>query len=234
MTDLIISDRLFKQCLVGLLVAALGFLYIGQYTDLDLRLADWMYDFDRKAFQWNGRWLADTFMHHWLKYLFIALGVALTALFCVDTLPSLRRLPAATRRKLAVVVIACIMVPVVVSLLKSRSALHCPYEIDRYGGSAPFVRLLEHVPAGLPAGHCFPAGHASGGLWLAAFAVFWLPQRPRRAAAVFALGLLPGLAMGWAQQLRGAHFLTHTLWSVWIASILILLIARILPSVWKN
>ncbi|WP_374709539.1 hypothetical protein [Massilia scottii] len=43
------------------------------------------------------------------------------------------------------------------------------------------------------------------------------------------LGL--GFALGWVQQLRGAHFLTHTLWSMWwtclIVSILyVLLIDR--------
>ena len=25
-----------------------------------------------------------------------------------------------------------------------------------------------------------------------------------------------GLLLGWAQQLRGAHYLSHTLWSAWI------------------
>ena len=35
--------------------------------------------------------------------------------------------------------------------------------------------------------------------------------------------LLFGLGVGWVQQLRGAHFLTHTLWSGWIACALVLL-----------
>jgi len=29
--------------------------------------------------------------------------------------------------------------------------------------------------------------------------------------------MLLGAALGWIQQMRGAHFLTHTLWSMWIA-----------------
>lgn len=64
----------------------------------------------------------------------------------------------------------------------------------------------------MPAG-----GHASSALWLLGLAVFWLPRRPRMAAAVGGAMLLFGLAVGWMQQLRGAHFLTHTLWSMWVA-----------------
>jgi membrane-associated PAP2 superfamily phosphatase len=109
-------------------------------------------------------------------------------------------------------------VPLAIGLWKARSALHCPWDVDRYGGAAPYLRLLDGVPAGWSNGACFPAGHASSALWLAAFCVWWLPQAPRKAAAVFAAGLAAGFALGWVQQLRGAHFLSHTLWSVWTAA----------------
>lgn len=58
-------------------------------------------------------------------------------------------------------------------------------------------------------------------LWLIACAVFWLPHNPRTAAGVAAAGMAVGIAMGWMQQLRGAHFLTHTLWSVWVAVLVV-------------
>ena len=31
-----------------------------------------------------------------------------------------------------------------------------------------------------------------------------------------------GAASGWLQQMRGAHFLTHTLWSMWISCAIVL------------
>jgi membrane-associated PAP2 superfamily phosphatase len=127
-----------------------------------------------------------------------------------------------------VVAASAITVPLAVSLLKSQSIHHCPWDLQRYGGFALYLRLFDKLPAGAVAGHCFPAGHASSGLWLAAFAVFWLPERPRMAAIVFALGLVPGLLMGWMQQMRGAHFLSHTLWSAWIATLVFVLTARFL------
>ena len=64
--------------------------------------------------------------------------------------------------------------------------------------------LLDSVPAGIELGGCFPAGHASSALWLAGLCVWWLPRRPRMAAAVFAAGLAAGFALGWVQQMRGA------------------------------
>ncbi|UUZ57577.1 hypothetical protein LP419_13670 [Massilia sp. H-1] len=33
--------------------------------------------------------------------------------------------------------------------------------------------------------------------------------------------------IGWIQQLRGAHFLTHTLWSMWIACALVITVWRV-------
>jgi len=77
------------------------------------------------------------------------------------------------------------------------------------------------------AGHCLPGGHASSALWLIALAAFWWPHRPRAAMAVGAAMLLLGGWVGWMQQLRGAHFLTHTLWSAWIACALVFAIYMI-------
>src|SRR5690606_5169625 len=90
-----------------------------------------------------------------------------------------------------------------------------------YGGDAPFLRLLDSVPTGFDIGHCFPAGHATVGLWLAALCVFWLPHKPRAALTAFCAGLGVGLLLGWVQQMRGAHFLFHTLWSAWLTCLII-------------
>lgn len=47
--------------------------------------------------------------------------------------------------------------------------------------------------------------------------LIWLPNRPRVAALVGGVTLSLGFTLGWFQQMRGAHFLSHTLWSIWIA-----------------
>ncbi|MGH8807988.1 MAG: hypothetical protein ACREX0_08935, partial [Noviherbaspirillum sp.] len=130
----IMPDRLFRHALIVLFLCALALLYIGQYTNLDLQLADWMVDRGRQVFAWKDDWFAAVFMHQWMKYLFILVGLVLTGALLVDALASFRLLAPATRRRLAVVALASLMVPLVISLLKSSSVLHCPWDLARYGG----------------------------------------------------------------------------------------------------
>lgn len=222
------TRRLFIRCLIGLFAWALLLVFLGRYTDIDLQLSDWMYDEKLLAFPWRESWFATVFMHKWMKYLFILLGLLVAA-----TLIANRRIPALAlssgqQRRLMVVVLSFLSIPAVVSLMKSRSIHHCPWDLQRYGGFAPYLRLFDALPDGIKAGHCFPAGHASSALWLAAFSVFWLPHKPRGALLAFFMGLMPGLLLGWVQQMRGAHFLTHTLWSAWIAGLIILVLSRLL------
>jgi membrane-associated PAP2 superfamily phosphatase len=54
--------------------------------------------------------------------------------------------------------------------------------------------------------------------------VYWLPGRPQGARLAALTALLFGGLVGWMQQLRGAHFLTHTLWSIWLASAVVLVV----------
>ena len=211
-----------------MLASGVLLLWISRYTSLDLLLSDWMYDAAQQDFPWRTSWFATVLMHVWMKYLLTGIGAAMLAVLAVAYACGWP--DAAMRRRLAVVVACWVAIPLTVTLLKSSSMHHCPWDLQRYGGYAPYLRLFDRLPPGIKAGHCFPAGHASAGLWLAALAVFWLPGRPRMAALVFVIGLVPGLLLGWTQQMRGAHFLTHTLWSVWIASLIILVFARFLPG----
>jgi membrane-associated PAP2 superfamily phosphatase len=65
-------------------------------------------------------------------------------------------------------------------------------------------------------GGCFPAGHASAGFaFIGGFFAFRqvLPATARRwLAGAMAVGLVFGLA----QQVRGAHYMSHTLWTAWL------------------
>ena len=128
------------------------------------------------------------------------------------------------RMRLRVVGLAAVLVPVVISMLKQASSAHCPWDLARYGGTAPYLRLFEALPPGVAAGHCLPAGHASSALWLVSLCVLCLPARPRQARQLARAAVLFGGLVGWMQQLRGAHFLTHTLWSIWLACAVVLAI----------
>ncbi|MEJ7807397.1 MAG: phosphatase PAP2 family protein [Telluria sp.] len=199
-----------------LALTAVAIILIGAVTDIDLHLADWAYDKRLGDFPWRHAWLAEVLSHVIVKRALIALAITVIGMVAWDWWRP-RPWPALRRVQLRIVALSAMTIPAIVSMLKQVSSSHCPWDIDRYGGSAPYVRLLEALPAATAPGHCMPAGHASSALWLIALAVFFLPARPRVALCVFALMLAFGFALGWLQQLRGAHFLSHTLWSVWIA-----------------
>lgn len=103
-----------------------------------------------------------------------------------------------------------------VSLLKARSAHSCPWDIAAYGGSADHFPTLAAIPLNAGPGHCFPGGHASAGFALMALYFYWQPLHPARARMALWGGVLAGMLMGLGQIARGAHFLSHNLWSGWV------------------
>ncbi len=209
---------------VWLVSTALVILWIGRATDIDVKLADAVYDVATGTFPWRHAWLTETFSHVILKALLTLAAAWFIFAAALNALPPRVERDALNRLRLRVVALSALLVPAVISTLKQASVAHCPWDLARYGGSAPYLRLFDALPLGVPAGHCLPAGHASSALWLVSLCVLWLPARPGRARRVALAALLFGGLVGWMQQLRGAHFLTHTLWSIWLACAVVMII----------
>lgn len=165
-------------------------LWIGEFTNLDIWLADRYYDAVANQFPWKDTWVASVFFHQWLKDLLILAGAVLICLCVLDLVHPF--IPAYARIRLRIVALSAMLVPAMITFLKHRSFSHCPWDLERYHGFAPYVRLLEAIPDTYRAGHCLPAGHASTALWLASLAVFWIPHKPRVAMVVACAGLLAG------------------------------------------
>ena len=220
----LLSARQAAIACVWLCVTSVIIFWIGRATDIDLMLADAIYDTASGTFPWRNAWLTDTFSHVILKGLLMVAAAWFIVAAGYDLWRPRPGRNALDRLRLRVVGLSAVLVPVVISMLKHASVSHCPWDLARYGGDQPYLRLFEALPLGVPAGHCLPAGHASTALWLVALGVYWLPSRPGAARRAAALALLLGGLVGWMQQLRGAHFLTHTLWSTWIACAVVLAI----------
>jgi hypothetical protein len=101
----------------------------------------------------------------------------------------------------------------IVGLLKAVTNIDCPWDLTAFGGRHPYLDLFSARPDDLPRARCFPAAHASSGY--AFMALYFLAYERSRKLARFGLaaGLLLGLIFGVAQQSRGAHFISHDLWS---------------------
>jgi membrane-associated PAP2 superfamily phosphatase len=160
------------------------------------------------GFPWREHWLLSTVAHEggrrlaWLLALVLCLGVWWP-------LGPLRRIDLADRLQLAVTILVGVLV---VSLLKTGSRTSCPWDLADFGGLARYVSHWSLHPDG-GTGRCFPAGHAAAGFTFAGGYFAWRRTDARTARVWLATAFGAGLLLGLAQQWRGAHFMSHTLWS---------------------
>lgn len=125
----------------------------------------------------------------------------------------LRRIDASERLQMAV---SALVALAMVSITKNFSSTSCPWDLAEFGGVA---RYASHWALGMVdggGGRCFPAGHASAGFAFLGGYFALRRHQPRAARWWLAGALAAGLILGGAQQVRGAHFMSHTLWTGWI------------------
>lgn len=195
-------------------------------TSLDHALLAPYYDAGNRSFPWRHHPFMQDVMHGGLKFLVVAIGMAVLGGFLLTYIvPQWGH----HRRRLLWVFAAMAGGALSVSLLKHGSALHCPWDLSEYGGYAHFAHLFARLPDNVAAGKCFPGGHASGGFALMAFYFGLRDMHVRHARLALALAVLLGMAMGWAQMMRGAHFLSHNVWSAWVVWMFMALLYHLVP-----
>ncbi len=212
---------------LGLLV---GTLALFQFTNLDIWVQDFCYDFA------NHRWWVNA-QDVWPGLLFysgpkVVLQVTSGLLFAWLMLP-VRWRPKVLRhfqlpwpkRRLWLVLFCLAIVPATISVMKRRSDLYCPWSVDRYGGDRPHLHFFDALPANYPpdCGRCFPAQHASGGFAL--LGLYYLAESKRGRKLGVVIGMTAGWLMGIYQMLKGAHFLSHTIVTMLIAGVIVQLLA---------
>lgn len=194
----------------------------------DQWLADHLYACQGGQWLWRDAWLASRVLHQGGRHLSVLLSVMVLLATAVCWWRARRgdAKARAWRWPLLYLVLALAAGSTTVSVLKSLTQMDCPWSLSRYGGSLPFIGLFETRPEGMPRAACFPGGHASAGYAWVALYFLALMCRPHWRHAGLAVGLLAGLVFGLTQQLRGAHFLSHDLWSLaicWLVSLALFL-----------
>jgi membrane-associated PAP2 superfamily phosphatase len=161
-----------------------------------------------EGFPWRDHWLLSDLLHDGGRRLswLLALGLCLAVWWPVGLL---ERLPRHRRLYLAT---SALLAALAVSLLKVRSHTSCPWELSDFGGLAHYASHWTLRPDG-GAGHCFPAGHAASGFSFVGGFFAFRTVDPRAARSWLAAAFSGGLVLGLAQQWRGAHFMSHTLWT---------------------
>lgn len=180
-------------------------------TGLDLVLERWFGA--PTGFALRDHWLFSTVLHEGARRVAWALQLALL-LAVWWPVGVLRKL---SRSERAAMFIAAMVILLVVSIFKNLNTTSCPWDLAEFGGTARYVSHWSWGVHDGGAGRCFPAGHAS-----AAFCFLpgylWLREKAPRQARIWLIAtLVAAMTIGLAQQVRGAHYLSHTLWTGWIS-----------------
>ncbi len=192
-----------------LLFALLAILFEG--SNIDLSVSDHFYDFHAQAWKFKDAWWSEGLLHLGGRELAVAfflfpLAVWILSFFRESWKP--------WRRSALYLVLAISLGTGSVALVKHIVNRHCPWDIVRYGGDIPYTKLSDTLPASCRKGNCFPAGHASAGFSLVSGYFIYYRRDKRKALGFLLLGLLVGSLFGFAQIARGAHFVSHNIWSL--------------------
>jgi membrane-associated PAP2 superfamily phosphatase len=180
------------------------------FFDIDRLVADYFYGLQGHSWVWKGSWLAERVLHQGGRNLSLLIAlVAFIAMLIAYARASLRR----HQKPLLYLFCAASGSSLLVSVLKALLAVSCPWEFARYGGQLPYYSVIEQLVLRNGAG-CFPAAHASAGYaWVAVYFVSCIYASRWRWVGLVG-PLLFGLVLGVAQQIRGAHFISHDLWTL--------------------
>lgn len=190
----------------------------------DMAFADWLYRLEGGHWALKDAWFTSHFIHRIGKWA-STLGALLVAIAAIRAWRAPKH---PWRWPLLALFGSIVLSTTLVSMFKHLTHMDCPWDLARYGGTRAFYGLFESR-GGVPASGCFPAGHASAGYaWIALY-FFALAVRPQWRWAGLALGLCVGAVFGFSQELRGAHFLSHDLWTLAVCWIVPLLLFRLLP-----
>jgi membrane-associated PAP2 superfamily phosphatase len=200
------QQQLVKYLLLPLLLLLPG-TWVLMVQHQDLLLADALYALQGGQWSFRHHVLFATVIHQggrWFTAVLVMVVVA--GLIASQFTPRLER----WRIPLSYLLLVLITCAVVINVLKFYTLMPCPWDLDRYGGQWQFGWRLSATQRSKG---CFPAGHASAGYaWMALYFVA-LMRKPEWRIRALVFGLALGLVFGLSQQLRGAHFLSHDLWS---------------------
>jgi len=216
------------QIILTALLLAISIVLFGM-TDIDLLIQDHLYDFSRHA------WLLDkhtepyhTLLYTGAKKVLIAIGVGFLLIYIL-----FRNHPIMHpyKKGIMIVLLSSVLVPIVTGGLKKATNMPCPKHEIHYGGEYPRTAVWESYSPALQNKKrvaCWPAGHASGGFAL--MSLFFLLHRRRYKVLALLLALLIGWSMGIYKMVIGDHFFSHTLITMLLAWLIILIIASVVEA----
>lgn len=190
----------------GLALAAL-LVWLLARSGLDFLLSALAFSPAERTFPLRDAWLTAVLGHRGLARFSALLWFGLLATALVSR---------AWRREALHAALGAAIAATAVSVLRGASAHSCPWDLAEFGGTAQWFALLGDVPGNPGPGRCLPSGHASSGFAMFALYFALREAHPRQARVALAFAWALGLLATAVQVARGAHFLSHGLWTAWV------------------
>ncbi len=213
-----------KQIFLTAFVLLTSIVYFGM-SEIDIVVQDSFYNFQ------THHWILDWSLQPY-KFIFYDGAKRFLILFAVTLLiVSLifrkKAFVQQYKRGIIIILLSAIFVPSITGILKNNTNMPCPKNEIRYGGVYPKTAVWEKYPSDFKKPHtkCWPAGHASGGFAL--LSLFFFFKRKRNRFIGLGIGLFAGWSTGLYKMLIGDHFLSHTVITMILAWLIVLVIAKI-------
>jgi membrane-associated PAP2 superfamily phosphatase len=217
--------NLNKQILLTAIIL-IAVLALFQFSNIDILVQNFFYNFETKS------WIIDKdepilkfFLYDGLKNALIIIAVAI--LFSLIFFRK-KALIQEYKKGLIIVLLSAILVPSIIGSLKAITNTPCPCNIVDFNGTYPDIKVFDSYPKDFvqtSKAKCWPGGHASGGFAL--MALFFLFKTPINKKRALIAGLVVGWSMGTYKMLLGDHFLSHTIITMIIAWLTILIIVKL-------
>ncbi|MEJ2142934.1 MAG: PAP2 family protein [Gammaproteobacteria bacterium] len=181
-----------------------------QYAGVDVWFEHFFYDETHHLWPYDHNWLASNVIHRGGQFVMkiIALGMLI---FAISSL-FIKKLKI-YRKASWYLVLASFTSAAIIGELKSITHIYSPWDLLIFGGKYPHIRLFDAVASSAPVGHAFPAGHAGGGFALLSFYFLYREKDHSYSYYFLVVALSIGLIFGIDQDIRGAHMLSHDLFS---------------------
>jgi len=218
-----------KQIRTTFVVLAAVILFFG-LSDIDIYLQDQFYNFQ------THKWILDESLQPW-RFIFYdgikrALLIVGTIFIITYLYASLKGKLKSYQKGLLIVVLSSILVPTVVGGLKKTTNMPCPHAEIRYNGEMPRTAVWEcYTPeyANKKQRACWPAGHASAGFAL--LSLYFLFHSKRNKTLSLIAAMVVGWSMGIYKMVVGDHFLSHTIITMILAWLIILIIVKFVNKI---
>lgn len=200
-----------------------------QFSNLDIFVQSFFYDFEKKS------WLIDKnepilkfFFYDGIKNLLLFFG-----LLILVSLIFFRKhiLVQEYKKGLIIVLLSAILVPSIIGFFKDITNTPCPCNIVYFNGTYPDKKVFDSYPKDFiqkSKVKCWPAGHSSGGFAL--MALFFLFKTPKNQKKALFVALIIGWSMGTYKMLLGDHFFSHTIITMLMAWLIILIIVKFIQT----